>query len=94
MEDGFIHETKAEARKRHREELLKRDIPIKIGCRKPTSAKANNRRKYPPQGTCMVCGERRDRCKCDDRSGFVKARLWSEPQRITCEKPKAEALSS
>lgn len=70
MEEAVL--TKAQARKKHREEMAKQGI--KLGCRKPSSAKAKNRLKYPPEGKCLVCGMRRDVCLCDNRSAFVKAR--------------------
>ena len=68
-----IAETKAGARRRNRKELAARGIVI--GCKKPESAKAKNRLKFPRQGKCLACGRHSETCNCDDRSEWMKKRL-------------------
>ena len=69
----MVVETKDEARRRNRKELAAKGI--QIGCKKPESAKAKNRIRYPMQGKCLVCGELAGVCKCDDKSEWMKKRL-------------------
>lgn len=60
-------ESKAEARKRNRRELLY-NHGIKIGLRKPKSAKLSHSIEERKRAICMCCGKQAYKCIC---SGYM-----------------------
>ena len=68
--------SRAQIRKRHREQMKEKGIII--GCNKVVSAKANNREAFATTGRCMVCCELSKSCKCDDRSAWTRTRIGNQ----------------
>jgi len=72
--------SKAEARKRHRIELAAKGI--KLGLRKPRSAKSKFGDEDRRQGICLVCHKKAHECECSGHmSEAAQNRFFDERDR-------------